>query len=85
MRKLSGGPCGPEAEKGKVLQMNEEMGGTEDIRSAPPEAMVCWCSGVTKADILHAVERGARTLADIKAATGACTLGRCRELSPRRR
>jgi len=49
------------------------------------EAMVCYCSGVTKGQITAAIGRGARTLADIKAATGACTVARCKELSPRRR
>jgi len=55
------------------------------IITAPDEAMVCFCSGVTKGQITAAIMGGARTLADIKAATGACTVARCKELSPRRR
>lgn len=58
---------------------------TEDIHKAPEAEMVCYCSQVTKAQVLRAMEAGARTLDDIKAATGACTQGRCRETSPRRR
>lgn len=58
---------------------------TEDIREAPGAETVCYCSQVTKADILRAKEKGARTLAEIKAAIGACTQGRCKEASPRGR
>ncbi len=57
----------------------------EDIRKAPETETVCYCSQVTKAQILRAMEAGARSLDDIKAATGACTQSRCRETSPRRR
>jgi nitrite reductase (NADH) large subunit len=58
---------------------------TEDILKAPDTEMVCYCSQVTKAQVLRAMEAGARTLADIKAVTGACTQARCRETSPRGR
>ena len=55
------------------------------ILAAPDEAVVCFCSGVTKGRIRAAIAGGARTLPDIKAVTGACTVARCKELSPRRR
>ncbi|OIP41762.1 MAG: hypothetical protein AUK25_05065 [Desulfobacteraceae bacterium CG2_30_51_40] len=58
---------------------------TEDISDAPESELVCYCSGVTKGDILSAKRGGAVTLEDIKKATGACTLGRCRETNPRGR
>jgi NAD(P)H-nitrite reductase large subunit len=58
---------------------------TEDVRKALETETVCYCSGVTKGDILRAMGQGARTMDDIKAATGACTQGRCRETSPRGR
>lgn len=58
---------------------------TEDIRKAPETETVCYCSQVTKADILRAKENGARILAEIKVATGACIQGRCKETSPRGR
>jgi len=61
------------------------MGYTEDIREAPIEETVCWCSGVTKKTILAAIGNGARTLDDIRQMTGACTVGKCKELSPRGR
>ena len=44
--------------------------------------MVCYCAGVTKAQILEALDNGARNLNDIKQMPGACTIGRCKELSP---
>ena len=58
---------------------------TEDVRKAPETETVCYCSQVTKADIQRAKEESARSLAEIKTATGACTQGRCRENSPRGR
>lgn len=47
------------------------------------EEIICYCSNVTKAQILIALENGAKTLDDIRKITGACTLGMCKELSPR--
>ena len=47
--------------------------------------VVCYRAGVTKAQILEALDNGARNLDDIKQMTGACTIGRCKELSPRRK
>lgn len=47
--------------------------------------IVCYCSGVSRKDILFALDQGAKTLQDIRELTGACTQGRCRELSPRKR
>lgn len=45
--------------------------------------IVCYCSNVTKGEIFDAMKNGAKTFADIKAVTGACTKGNCKELSPR--
>ena len=47
------------------------------------EEIICYCSNVTKAQIIKAMEQGARTLNDIWKVTGACTLHRCKELSPK--
>ena len=58
---------------------------TENILEAPLGETVCWCSAVSKQAILDAVQGGARTMEDIRRMTGACTLGRCKELSPRGR
>lgn len=49
------------------------------------EEIVCYCSKVTKGQILNALGEGAKTLEDIRKMTGACTLGKCKELSPRRK
>lgn len=57
----------------------------DDIIKAPPETTVCWCSKVSKGTILKAMKEGARTLDDIRRLTGASTIGRCQELSPRKR
>ena len=47
--------------------------------------IICYCSNVTKGEIVRAIQNGAKTLEDIRAATKACTVGRCKELSPRGR
>jgi len=57
----------------------------EDIRFAPETTMVCYCSNVTKGEILNAIRQGAKDINDIRSMTGACTVGRCKELSPRKR
>ena len=47
------------------------------------EEIICYCSNVTKDQIIKAMEQGARTLNDIRKMTGACTLHRCKEISPK--
>ena len=44
--------------------------------------IVCYCSNVTKGQILEALKNGASTLDDIRKLTGACTVAKCKELSP---
>ena len=47
--------------------------------------IVCYCSKVSKNQILQAKKNSAKTLDDIRVMTKACTLGRCMELSPRKK
>jgi NAD(P)H-nitrite reductase large subunit len=63
----------------------DQMFFTEDILKAPLSELVCYCSNVSKGRILAAIQEGAGCLEDIKLATGACTAGKCKELSPRKR
>jgi NAD(P)H-nitrite reductase large subunit len=58
---------------------------TENILEAPLDEIVCWCSEVSKQSISDAIQNGARNMDDIRRMTGACTQGRCKELSPRSR
>lgn len=62
-------------------QLNEEevvhMGKKDD-------EMICYCSNVTRGQIIEALENGAKNLNDIKKMTGACTLRECKTLSPRK-
>jgi len=58
---------------------------TENILEAPLDELVCWCNSVSKRSILDAIQNGARNMDDIRRMTGACTQGRCKELSPRSR
>ena len=44
--------------------------------------MICYCDQVTKGEIMEAMEKGAKTLADIKRMTGACCSCKCAELNP---
>lgn len=45
--------------------------------------IICYCSNVTKADIIKALDNGAKTLKDIQNTTGACTKGLCKEMFKR--
>jgi len=47
--------------------------------------LVCFCGGVTAGEIRQAKLAGAQTIDDIRRMTGACTLGRCKELNPKGR
>jgi len=49
------------------------------------DEIICYCSNVSKNKILEAIKNGAKSLQDIRDATGACTVGRCKELSPRKK
>ena len=60
--------------------LNAGQGG--DRNCMENQEMVCYCSGVTKVQIIEALDNGAKNLADIKRMTGACTIGRCKELNP---
>jgi NAD(P)H-nitrite reductase large subunit len=41
-------------------------------KDSPVSRKICHCANVTKKDIIHAINRGARSLDDIKRMTGAC-------------
>lgn len=47
--------------------------------------IVCYCSNVTKEQILSALANGGETMEDVRRMTSACTLGKCKELSPRKK
>lgn len=49
------------------------------------DELVCYCSNVTAGAIRKARRDGAAVMDDIRRMTGACTVGRCKELSPRGR
>lgn len=49
------------------------------------DKVVCYCSNVTKRQILEAVRNGAKTLSDIQKMTMACTAGDCAEKNPKKR
>ena len=43
-----------------------------DWKDAPVTKVICRCKRVTKVDIIHAINRGARSLDDIRSMTEAC-------------
>ncbi len=45
--------------------------------------IICYCSNTTRADIIKALDNGAKTLKDIQISTGVCTKGMCKELNPK--
>ena len=46
------------------------------------DKVICYCSSISQEKILTAIKNGAKSLQDIRNVTGACTLGKCKELSP---
>lgn len=49
------------------------------------DEIICYCSNVSKQQIIDAIHNGAKSLDDIRKMTSACTVGKCKELSPRKR
>ncbi|MCP1102235.1 NAD(P)H-nitrite reductase large subunit [Aequitasia blattaphilus] len=49
------------------------------------DEIICYCSNISKEIIVNAIHQGATTLEKIRLTTSACTLGKCKELSPRKR
>lgn len=48
------------------------------------DEIICYCSKVTKRQILEAIKNGAVTFKDIQKSTNACTVGNCKEMSPKK-
>ena len=46
--------------------------------------IICYCSNVSREEIVQAIINRAKTLDDIRRITKACTVGRCKELNPRK-
>ena len=68
------------------LMKDEDMDKfTNNVLKAPDDELVCWCAGISAKGIRDAVKNGARTLADIREATGACVKGDCKSNNPRGR
>jgi len=49
------------------------------------QQIICYCSNVTKNQIIEAIKNGAKTLSDIRKMTSACTVGNCKEMNPKKR
>lgn len=47
--------------------------------------IICYCSNVSRQEIIDAIKNGAKTLRDIRNMTGACTAGKCKELNPKKK
>jgi bacterioferritin-associated ferredoxin len=44
--------------------------------------IICYCKNVSEAEILNAINNGAKSLKDIQDKTGACTGNQCKGLNP---
>ena len=53
-----------------------------DWKDQNVNSLVCYCKRVTKKEIIMAINNGARSVEDIREATGACTGNQCRTLNP---
>jgi bacterioferritin-associated ferredoxin len=49
------------------------------------DVTVCYCSGIGRRQIIAAIKDGAKTLQQIRDATGACTVGNCIRMNPQKR
>lgn len=47
--------------------------------------IICYCSNVTKEQIVSAIQNGAKNINDIRKMTSACTVGNCATMSPKKR
>lgn len=47
------------------------------------DEIICYCDNVTRGEIEQACADGAKTLADVRRMTGACTSCKCEEMSPK--
>jgi bacterioferritin-associated ferredoxin len=47
--------------------------------------IVCYCSGISRQQIITAIKNGANTMKKIREATGACTKGNCAKMNPQKR
>ena len=48
------------------------------------DEIICYCSQVTKQEIVQSINDGAKTLQDIREKTNACTIGNCTKLNPKK-
>jgi bacterioferritin-associated ferredoxin len=53
-----------------------------DWKNASDKEIICYCQNVDKKTVVSAIHAGAKTLAQIKETTGACTGGNCRKNNP---
>lgn len=63
-------------------QHHAEAISRDDWAGEPDETIVCHCLGLTKADIVAAIERGAFTVALVKTMTGAGRGRQCKSRHP---
>lgn len=47
--------------------------------------IICYCSNVSKEQIVSAIQNGAKNIDDIRHMTSACTVGNCKTISPKKR
>ncbi len=50
-----------------------------------PDEIICYCKGVSRTEIVKAIEKGAKSVKDIQRMTNACTGNKCKELNPKGR
>jgi len=46
------------------------------------DKLICYCKNIREAEIRSAMDKGAKSLQDIKETTGACTGSDCKTLNP---
>ena len=57
----------------------------DDIRTLNSSDLICYCCNTDKQMIMNAIEKGNKTLKEIKNSTGACMGDECATLNPNKR
>ena len=58
------------------------MNDNKNWQTAPADELICYCSSVTKKQVVLAIKNGANSINEIQRTTGAGVGGRCKELNP---
>jgi len=68
-----------------AISCNRTSKRSTDVALKKDKEIICYCSNVSRGEIVQAIDNGAKTLDDIRKMTKACTIGRCKEFNPQKK